>query len=430
MSHESPVPDAIPFRTLGALSGATKVALAVLVAIGALGVFLAAGHEAARMWQALLFNWLFWSSVAMGMVMFAVALHLSNADWAWSIRRFALGGGAFLPISFVLLVVILIGGHHDFFHHWLGVEGDPVIEAKEAWLSWPGLAWRDFFVVGTLYTLALFFMYWSLRPDVYGAKGEHRGLYERLTSNFGEVRDEAARSHRNLMRLGPVMGIAYAVIWGIVAIDLAMSMAPHWFSTMFPVAFFWTGFHGGVAATAIAVVLLRSRMGLDSFITVRQFHDLGKLVFAFSVFWMYLNWSQYIVIWYALLPWEQEFFVKRFGDLYGPISGAVVILVFVLPFVGLLTRPPKKAPPVLAFFCTLILVGHWLERFLLIAPSMWEGEELPLGVPEIAVGLGFLGLFLASYLWYLRRAPILPSPAALAARGSAVVAVPVGAAEA
>ena len=75
--------------------------------------------------------------VAIGMVMFAVALRLTNADWAWSIRRFALGGSAFLPISFLLLPVVLFGGHEHYFHHWLHVEGDPVIDAKSAWLSWP-----------------------------------------------------------------------------------------------------------------------------------------------------------------------------------------------------------------------------------------------------------------------------------------------------
>jgi hypothetical protein len=426
MAHDSGVPAAIPFRTLDPVSGTVKAVLAVLVAIGVVAALLAAlGDDPGRFWQALLFNWLFWSSLAMGMVMFAVALHVTNADWAWSIRRFALGGATFLPISFVLLFVVLIGGHETYFHHWLHVSGDPVLEAKSAWLNWPGLAIRDVVVVAILYSLAMLFLYYSVRPDVYGVTGSNDGLYGRVTAGFRGVTEEAARSHRTLNWLSPVMGILYAVLWGIVAVDLAMSLAPHWFSTMFPVAFFWTGFHGGVAATAIAVCLLRTPMGLDAFITRRQFHDLGKLVFAFSVFWMYLNWSQYIVIWYGLLPWEQEFFVKRFGEPFAPIAGSVVLLVFVVPFLGLLTRPPKMVPQVLAFFAALILVGHWLERFLLVVPSIWEGESLPLGAVEVGIALGFAGLFLASYAWYLRRVPILPSPATLAARGSPLVSVPV-----
>lgn len=427
MAHDNELPATIPFRTLGPVSGAVKAGIGVLVAIGVVAALLAAG-DPVRVWQSMLFNWLFWSSLAMGMVMFAVALHVTHARWAWSIRRFALGGVAFLPVSLLLLIVVFFG-HDVYFAHWLHAAGDPVIEAKSAWLDLPGLIARDLVVVLILYGTAMAFAYFSLRADVYGAgTGARRSLYDRLTRGFRGVDEEALRSRLVLDRIAPVLGILYALLWSIIAIDLAMSLAPHWFSTMFPVAFFWAGFHGGVAATAIAVALLRRRMDLTDFITGRQFHDLGKLVFAFSVFWMYLNWSQYVVIWYGLLPWEQEYFVVRFSDPFGPIAGSVVILVFVLPFFGLLSKPPKTIPPILAFFSTLILVGHWLERFLITVPSIWEGETLPLGLPEIGIGLGFMGLFIACYTWFVSRFPLLPSPASMAAAESTVVAVPVAAA--
>jgi hypothetical protein len=197
---------------------------------------------------------------------------------------------------------------------------------------------------------------------------------------------------------------------------------------MWPPAFIWTGFDGGVVMTALLVVAFRSRLRLQGFITGRQFHDLGMLVFAFSVFWMYLNWAQYIVIWYGQLPFEQSFFIQRFGAPYGPIASSAVILIFVLPFFGLLTRPPKKVPAVLGFFCILVLVGEWLQRYLEVYPPLERTPTLPMGFAEIGIGIGFLGLFLAAYLWYLRRIPVLPSPATLAARGSAVVAAPAPAA--
>jgi hypothetical protein len=425
MAHDSPVSSSIPFRVLDSVSSAAKVGIAALVLIGVAAAVLAGG-EPDRLWLSLLFNWLFWSSVAIGMVMFAVALRLTNADWAWSIRRFALGGGAFLPISFVLLPLVLFGGYEHYFHHWLHAEGDPVIEAKSAWLSWPGLALRDLILVGVLYAVALTFMYFSVRPDLYGVtKTRNGGLYARLTRNFRGVTEEADRSHRVTGMLGTILGLLFAFIWGVVAIDMAMSLNPHWFSTMFPVAFFWAAFQGGVAATAIAVMLTRSSLRLENYITVRQFHDLGKMLFAFSVFWMYLNWSQYIVIWYGLFPWEQEFFIQRFSEPFASLSAAVVVLVFVLPFLGLLPKAPKLVPQVLVFFASTILVGHWIERFLLIYPTLWEGTDLPLGLPEIGIGLGFMGLFLGAYVWYLGSVPLLPSPAMLAARGSALVEVEV-----
>lgn len=422
MAHNE-FPDTIPYRTLGPLSGAMKAAIGVLVLIGVAGAFLAMG-DMHRFWQSLLFNWLFWSSLALGMVMFAVALHLTNAGWAWSIRRFALAGVAFLPISAVLLGVVFFG-YETYFHHWLHVEGDPVIDAKSAWLNMPSLVTRDVIAVVVLYGLAMAFAYFSVRPDVYGVERDaHRPLHERVTRGFRGMEQETARSQNVMNYLGVALGLAYALLWGLIAIDLAMTMSPHWFSTMFPVAFFWTGFHGGVAATAIAITLLRPRIGLEPYITVRQFHDLGKLVFAFSVFWMYLNWSQYIVIWYGFFPWEQEFFVSRFQDPYGGITTAVVVLVFVLPFFGLLSRAPKKVPAILATFSGLILLGHWLERFLITVPSIWEGEGLPLGLPEVAMGLGFMGLFLLTYTWFIARFPVLPSPATLAAAPTSVIALP------
>jgi hypothetical protein len=431
MAHDSPIPDFIPFRTLGPLSGAVKGALAALVVVGVVAAFLAAtAYEPGRFWQGLIVNWLFWSSLAIGMVMFAVALHLTSADWAWSIQRFALGGVAFLPISFLLLIVVFFGSEY-YFHHWLHPEYyDPIIEAKRAWLTLPGMILRDFIGLTVLFGLAIAFAYFALRPDVYGVSGARsRPIYARLTGNFRGVEIEARRSRTVMNKLGVVLAISFAVIWGMIAIDLVMTMEPHFFSTMFPVTFFWAAFHAGVAATAIAVTLLRPRMGLVDFITRRQYHDLGKLVFAFAVFWMYINWSQYIVIWYGLLPWEQPFFVARFEAPYGQIAVAVIMLIFVLPFFGLLTRPPKMVPEVLAFFAGLILIGNWLERFLISVPSIWEGDTLPLGLPEIGMALGFMGLFGATYLWFVSTFPMLPSPATLAAVESSVVAVPVGAAE-
>src|SRR5690606_11490732 len=134
-----------------------------------------------------------------------------------------------------------------------------------------------------LYGLALAFAYFSLRPDLYGVEGaRRRSIYERITSGWRGVEAEAARSQRVRNYMGVAMGILFAILWGMIGIDLAMTLDPHFFSTMFPVTFFWAAFHGGVAATAVIVTLLRKRMGLESFITGRQYHDLGKLVFAFA----------------------------------------------------------------------------------------------------------------------------------------------------
>lgn len=428
MSHSSPFPSSIPYRTLGAPSGTLKILVPGLIVLGAAAVFLAAtAYEPARLWQGLLFNWLFWSSIAIGMVMFAVGLHLTQADWAWSLKRFALAGVSFLPVSFVLLAVVFLGSE-TYFHHWLHVEGDPIIEAKRAWLTLPNMIVRDFLGLTILYGLAIAFAYFSLRPDVYGVKSPHNStIFERLTADWRGVEVEAKRSYRVRNYLGVALAILFAFLWGMIGIDLAMTLDPHFFSTMFPVTFFFAAFQGGAAAMVIAIILLRKPLGIDQYVTANQYHDMGKMIFAFSVFWMYINWSQYVVIWYGLLPWEQPYFVRRFVEPYSGITAAIVLLVFVLPFLGLLARPPKKIPEIIAGFAALVLIGHWLERFIITVPSIWEGENLPLGVPEIGIGLGFLGLFMACYLWFMRTFPVLPSPATLKGEPPLEVEVPAGA---
>jgi len=430
--HSSSTPTGIPFRTLPKASGALTggIAVALLLGVAAAALLLLGGHEGAeRFTQAFHFNWIFWSGTSIGMVMFTVALHLTNARWSWSLRRFALAGVAFLPISALLFIVDWFGAEH-LYHHWLHpAPGDHVLEAKSGYLNLPFMIVRDFLAVFILYGLAIYFAMLALRPDVYGAAQNdgQRRWYDRLTKNFRGVREEAERSRDRMTKVAVILAFSYAALWGMLGIDLGMSMLPHWFSTMFPVIFFIDGFHAGLAMTALMAVVFRKRLGIESFITRDQFHDLGKLIFAFAVFWMYINWSQYVVIWYGGLPHEQEWFVQRFHEPFGTIVKIAVGCIFVAPFLGLLTRPPKKVPGVLAAFAVVILVGHWLERFLLTVPSLFhagEVEHLPLGLPEIGIALGFGALWLFSYTWFLRTFPILPSPASLAAVDTGLVELP------
>jgi hypothetical protein len=415
--NETYPPRDLPLR-FGAPSALATIGGLVLALVGVAAFFLAPSRE--RAWNAFHFNWMFWSSVAIGMVIFAVALHLTNARWAWSIKRFPLGGVAFLPVSFILFPIMLYGGRHVYFHHWLGhIEGDPVLEAKAAWLSFPGMFGRDVIALLVLFGLATLFAYHQLRPDVHGLdRAGRRGWpYTWLGRGVsGDLAAVAADSYRRNQTIGVILALAFALLWGLIAIDVAMTTLPHFFSTMFPVAFFISAFHSALAMTIVMVVLYRRSLRLERWITERQFHDIGKLLFAFAVFWMYINWSQYVVIWYGLLPLEQEYFVRKFNAPFGPVVLAVVMMIFVVPFFGLLPRSIKKMPEILAGFACLVLLGHWLERFMLATPQVLEGQtSLPLGIPEIGVALGFLGLFVACYTWFLRTFPVLPSPVSLAA---------------
>jgi hypothetical protein len=416
MSHNDSHPSTLPLRMapFSALLVFGGVALGV---VGIAAAFLLASSPQ-RAWTALHFNWMFWSSVAIGMVVFSVALHLTHARWAWSVKRFSLAGAAFLPISFVIFPIMMLGGRHVYFHHWLAhdghnpIHGDPVLEAKAAWLTFPGMLGRDLLALVVLYGLALLFTYHQLRPDMHGLERTGRRGWGNGAADVVAVAEE---SYRKNLKIGVFTALAFAFGWGLIAIDVGMTTLPHFFSTMFPVAFFISAFHSAIAMTVVMTVLHRRSLRLEEYIGEKQFHDIGKLLFAFAVFWMYINWSQYVVIWYGLLPTEQEYFVRKFTQPFAPLVMAAVMLIFVVPFFGLLPRSIKKMPPILAGFAGLVLVGHWLERFLISTPNFWDAEwgAIGIGLPEILMALGFLGLFVAAYRVFLSRFPVLPSPVSL-----------------
>jgi hypothetical protein len=215
-------------------------------------------------------------------------------------------------------------------------------------------------------------------------------------------------AERILSRLAPTLVLAYVVAWTFVAIDLVMALDPHWLSMLLGPYVFMGALLGGIAATALVAVIYRRHLALDAFIETPTLHDIGKLLFGFCVFWAYLFWSQYIVIWYGNLPYEQVFLIPRVTPPYLTISVLVVVSLFVLPFAGLLGATAKRTPVVLAGFATLVLTGLWFERYILVYPTLYpDVSVVPLGVPELSAGLLMLGLLMASGAWFGTRFPML-----------------------
>ncbi len=153
--------------------------------------------------------------------------------------------------------------------------------------------------------------------------------------------------------------------------------------------------------------LFRRYLGLDFFAS-NQWHDLGKLIFAFCIFWAYLWFSQYLPIWFGNLPRETLFIETRTEAPWTILSTLFFASVFVAPFLLLLWQRVKTIPPYLAAVAGLILLGLWLERFNMVVPSIWEGSGVPMGWIELLVTLGFLGLFGFSYALYASTFPLVP----------------------
>jgi Ni/Fe-hydrogenase subunit HybB-like protein len=387
-------------------------ALVILALLGILAfVSMVTGKEPERGWEIFLVNFLVFNGISLGAIVFSAAARLSNARWDGPVSRVAQGFVAFLPVSYVMYwLVVLLGGEHLF--PWLHLH-DPLIEAKRGYLNMPFLMFRGGAGLLALYVAAWLWVRSSLVRDLAAVKdrltGLRRQLAERITAGYrgSEADDEALKLRRS--RIAPALVLVYVVVLTFLAFDLVMSLMPTWFSTLFGAYYFMGAWLSGLAATAIATVLLRRRFGLEDVITRAHLHDHGKLMFGFSLFWTALFWSQYIVVWYGNLPLETQFLVVRKFPIWQSLSIVVLCCLFVIPFLGLLPRASKTNPVTHFFFAAVIAVGFFLERFDLVVPSLNRTpSSFPFGLPELAVTLGFLSLFILCFIGFMRTFPIVP----------------------
>ncbi|MBV8772484.1 MAG: hypothetical protein JO166_09170, partial [Deltaproteobacteria bacterium] len=222
-----------------------------------------------------------------------------------------------------------------------------------------------------------------------------------------ESLDEAPPGVR---RLAPVLIICYVLVYSVLAIDLVMSLSPQWYSTMFGAYFSFGAFLSGIIAMALWAAAGKRPARRD---TAGErggvLHDLGKLVFAGTTFWTYLLFSMYLVIWYGDIPKTTFFVAVRVNYApWGILGWTALCLIWVVPFFLLLTRPAKKTPAILGVVSFGSLVGFWLERYVLVTPSL-SPHRIPFGWIEVVVTIGFFGAFGLASLSGLRR--VVPAEA-------------------
>lgn len=406
------IPSQVPVRYLPRDKTMNSV-VGALIVVGVLAFAMRVVQAPQAAWISYITNWMFFTSIAMGSVMFAIATWIVKAKWNWSVRRVSQAGAAFLPISFVLMLPML--GLGDSYFPWIEMMAtDPIVQNKQAYLNMPFLIARNVVGLAVLFGLGCYFVYLAVRPDLGLTEGaeeddEQRAtMRAKLTQGWMGQEQEEVSSYRRMTTMGPGIVLLYAFVMTIVAYDWAMSLEPHWFSTMFGPWFFMGAFWGGVAATGLWSVYLRNKhKDFSNLISIQQRHDLGKLTFAFTVFWGYLFFSQYIVIWYGKLPWEQAWIVRRSGEVWGGFSTLVVVLCFLVPFVGLIGRKPKMKPGIYAFFASIIMVGLWLERYGLVAPSLHHEGDPIFTIWQPLIGCLFLGLYLGAVRWFLSTFPAI-----------------------
>jgi hypothetical protein len=197
------------------------------------------------------------------------------------------------------------------------------------------------------------------------------------------------------------------LVFTLIAFDTIMALQPHWFSNLLGGFYFMGSFLGAHTLLALMMLYGRHQVGIAEYISPKQRHDLGKLCFGFTVFWGYLMWAQFLVIWYGNLPEETGFVFARLWGSWRPVGSAVFLGMFVIPFIGLLGVLPKKTPFTLGLFTSISLFSLWLERYLLVLPSVTKQAGPVFGLPEAAPTAAFIGLFLLAYGLFARTFPMV-----------------------
>ena len=382
-----------------------SLVLAVL-GFGTFVIFAAMGED--RAWQAFHVNWLYFTIPSSAAVMFAAVQRITTARWSRAVIRLIEGFVAWLPVAFVLLLVTLFFGKGHIFP-W--THETITIPEKAKWLDPTFWTIRGIVVFGIITLLSLWYTYTSVRIDVallpeWGASWA-KGIRDRMRRGFGDERREMHSTHSLQGKMAVFLALAFGFGWTMLAWDLSMSMDYHFQSTMYG----WQVFMGGWLVMLMVFALLlrvwRNFLGAHEIITASHLHDVGKLCFAFTAFWGYLTFSQFLVIWFGNLGEETHFLRQKLVEPWTSLTVSVAFLVFGAPFFGLLGKAPKLFTPTMALFAGCSLVGMWIHRYLEIYPPFYlqTVTSPPFGIIEIGTTLGFLGLWGYCYLSFMDAFP-------------------------
>ena len=359
----------------------------IMIAIG-IGTFLLdVRSDPTRAYASYLLGYVFVLGIGLAGTFFTALHYLVGATWSVVVRRVAEAFSSYMPVALFLLLFLLLGIPH--LYVWSThpvVEGGHALDlTKGGWLS------TGLFTVRLVLILAL----WS----VFGWYFRRNSLRQDETGDVSLTRANG--------KAAALFVLLFALTATLVAFDLLMSLEPTWYSTIFGVYFFAGLWQAGLAALAIVVVLLRRMGALEGVVNRFHYWDLGKYMFAFSVFWMYIAFSQFMLIWYANLPEETFWMIKRTYTSWGGVGIALMVMRFGIPFFALMPVKVKENEIALITIAGIILVGHWLDLYWMILPAFSE-RGVALGWTEIGITLGFLGLFGWMVLRFLSRHPVAP----------------------
>jgi hypothetical protein len=336
------------------------------------------------------FSWLvafmFWLSIALGGLFFVLTHYVTKASWSVVVRRQAENIMATLPLFIVLFVPVVLGMHHLF--HWTDAEHvahDPLLQGKAAYLN------TEFFLIRA----AICFAAWTLVSWWFVRR-----------STKQDATGDVPTTLRLIQVSAPALFV-FAITVTVAAIDWLMTLDPHWYSTMFGVYYF-AGCLVGIFAFMSLLATAMQRAGLTGgTVTTEHLHDLGKLLFAFTVFWAYIAFSQYFLIWYANIPEETTFFHHRATGSWMTITILLAWGHFGVPFLFLMSRHVKRRPALLAAGAAWMLLMHFLDLHWIIMPVHHQAG-FQLSALDLTTLVGIGGLFVSLVGWQMRRRALIP----------------------
>jgi hypothetical protein len=344
-------------------------------------------HWTQRLWANLWINNVYFTGIGIIGVFFFAIQYAAQAGWSAPLIRVMISFGHWLPIAAGLMIVTFFIASHDLFH-WTHsyiydksdvANYDKIIDGKGAFFYWP--LEKGSFPIFYILRMVLFFGFWVFFFNKLKSLSEQEDLNGGTTYWF------------QLRKWSAIFLVFFAVSSSISAWDWIMSIDTHWFSTLFGWYVFASWFVAGLSALTLFTVFLKD-LGYLPMVNQNHIHDLGKFVFAFSIFWTYLWFSQFLLIYYANIPEESVYFVERLtSDVYGGFIFVNIIINFALPFLVLMTRDAKRHSVFLKLVCTLILFGHWLDFFLMVQPGTL-GHNGGLGFMEIGMLLVYASAFI------------------------------------
>mgnify|MGYP003575102844 CR=1 FL=1 len=353
-----------------------------------------------RVYTSLWMNNIFFLGLGIIGLFFVAIQYAAAAGWSAGLLRVPLAMGSWIPIAGVLMIILFFVAGHDIFH-WThdylyqvgGSQYDPIIAKKAAYFFLPGGEGGGF-PVFFIFRMVLFFglWYWFF-------------LMIRKNMLAEDLDNSTAYWFKNRVN-STVFLVIFAISSSVAAWDWVMSIDTHWFSTMFGWYLFSSWWVYGLAMITLIVAYLKDA-GYLKIVDPNHLHDLGKFVFAFSIFWTYIWFGQFLLIYYANIPEETVYFIERMTTSpYNWIFYTNLILNFVLPLLMLMTRDSKRQMSMLRLVCVIVVVGHWFDIYNMVVPGVMQ-EAGSVGLVEIGISLIFMAAFFLVVLTSLAKVPLV-----------------------